>query len=362
MYLDTLTIAGYKNLEQINITLSPSLNCMVGANGSGKTNLLDAVFYLSMTKSAVTPLDLTCVNFDSEFFIVKGSYRILDNQHEQITASYDRRAGKNIMRSGKRYERLSEHIGRLPVVMVCPQDVALVAESANERRRFLNLFISQIDPTYLNLMVRYNTLLDSRNKLLKSPDKQIEVIDILSEQLAEKGDSISLLRAQLIEEFAPMVASLYAQISGRKEVVELHYCSQLTQKPMMELLKDNLSRDMIIGHTSVGVHRDDISLLMGGYPIRNNGSQGQQKSLLIALKLAQAQIIAQRLGRKAILLLDDVFDKLDMSRVENLVEVVATEQFGQIFITDSNKVRLETIVRRFADHYKMFEIEAGGVR
>lgn len=362
MYLTSLSVVGFKNLTEVELTLAPSLNCMVGANGSGKTNLLDAIHYLSLTKSAITTPDTACVNHDGDFFIIKGSYATGDDRHEQITATYKRQSGKKMMRSGKEYERMSEHIGLFPAVMICPQDVALVADASDERRRFVNSFLSQINTEYLSLVVRYNALLASRNKLLKSPHGQGEIIDIISGQIGAIGDRVFRLRDEFIKEFAPVVSHYYKAISGDSEPVEVSYKSRLAEGAMETLLRANLGRDIALGHTSIGIHRDDLSLTMNGHPIRVCGSQGQQKSLLIALKLAEAKIISERSGKQAIMLLDDVFDKLDMDRVENLVGVVSSEHFGQIFITDSNKVRLESIVEKFADDYKMFNVSQGDVK
>lgn len=362
MYLDSISIVGFKNLAQNELRFAPSLNCFVGFNGSGKTNLLDAIHFLSLTKSAVTSIDGACVNHDGEFFIIKGNFVLDADKHEQVTVSYKRNSGKKVMRSGKEYERLGEHIGMFPAVMVCPQDVALVADASDERRRFLNSFLSQINAEYLSLVVRYNALLLSRNKLLKSPDGQGEIIDIISSQIGTIGDRICGIRAEFIEQFRPIVKQYYKAISGDNEPVEISYRSQLCEGSMESLLRASLGKDIALGHTTVGIHRDDLVLTMNGHPIRVCGSQGQQKSLLIALKLAEAKVIGERVGKKAIMLLDDVFDKLDMDRVANLIEVVSSDHFGQIFITDSNKVRLEQIVEKFAEGYEIFNVCQGDIQ
>lgn len=360
MYLETLTINGYKSITEAELNFSSLLNCFVGENGSGKTNILDAIHFLSLTKSAAALPDKGCVKHGEKYFILRGSYENFSKDKSQsITASYQIGGRKKIMLSGKEYSKLSDHIGRFPLVMVSPGDVELIADAASVRRAFMNTFFSQIDSEYLALMIRYNAILAQRNIMLKDPTSDSVVLEIVSEQLSEIGQRIFSLRSAHIDELSPIVADFYNKISGKREEIAVNYISQLTEKPLSELLRENLSRDLAIGHTSAGIHRDDISLKMNDYPIRSIGSQGQQKSLLLALKLAEAKIIAQKRGVKALLLLDDVFDKLDMERVENLVKLVAGEDFGQIFITDANKVRLEGIVEKFDTNYKMFELHRG---
>lgn len=362
MYLENLSITGYKNIAFSELNLSSSLNCFVGSNGAGKTNVLDAVHYLSLTKSAFST-DPASVAHGSDFFILRGHYRSHGEELPSvITTSFKRLVGKRVMSGSKVYDRLSDHIGRFPLVMITPHDSALISESPEYRRRFLNAFLSQVDSYYLSLMMRYNSFLASRNAALKGFDGQVELIEILSEQLSEVGSKVHALRSDYIALLAPIVAKFYALISGSSESIELSYRSKLNGGSMVDLLALSLERDLVMGYTSVGIHRDDIVLTMDGYPIRTYGSQGQQKSLLLALKLAEATLIGQHCGRKCLLLLDDVFDKLDMSRVENLVALVASGDFGQIFITDSNKVRLEGIVSRFDSGARIFELDRGSIR
>ncbi len=362
MYLSNISVTNFKNIELAELSFSESLNCFVGSNGSGKTNILDAIHYLSLTKSALCT-DSGAITHNRDFFIVQGRYNSTNTQSsESITVSFKRGGGKKILRGTKEYEKLSDHIGRFPLVMIAPGDAALISDAPEYRRRFLNAFLSQIDPHYLALMMRYNAVLASRNSALKNPNGQYEIIEILSEQLAEIGTKVYNLRLGYITQLAPVVSKFYEVISGSRESIEISYKSKLEEGPMLEQLKRNLERDLVLGYTSIGVHRDDISLTMNGYAVRSVGSQGQQKSLLLALKLSEARVISEKCGRKAILLLDDVFDKLDMSRVENLVGLVSSEDFGQIFITDSNKVRLEGIAKKFDTPLKMFEVEGGEIR
>ncbi len=360
MYLESISINQFKNLELAELSFSPSLNCFVGHNGSGKTNVLDAIHFLALTKSSIAIADKACVLHEKDFFIIKGKYEAFSEDNTQnITVSYQKNKRKKVMFSGKEYEKLSDHIGRFPLVMVSPGDVALISDTAAVRRQFMNTFFSQIDAEYLSLMIKYNGILAQRNSLLKSSCGEGIVLDIVSEQLSDVGQAIFSLRAKHISQLSPIVAEFYKAISGDNETISVQYISKLHEQPLLNLLKENTRRDVALGYTSCGIHRDDISLNMNDYPIRGIGSQGQQKSLLLALKLAEAKIMAEKCGRKAILLLDDVFDKLDMARVENLVQLVAGEDFGQIFITDANKVRLEGIVERFDTNYKMFELSEG---
>ncbi len=362
MYLENLSITSYKNIESEELDFSPLLNCFVGQNGSGKTNILDAIHYLSLTKSGVRTSDKGAVRHGDSFLMLKGRYssNSCDKQHT-ISGSYTINRGKKFLQSTKEYERLSDHIGRFPAVMVSPQDVELISDTAEYRRRFINTLFSQISGEYLSSMVKYNALLANRNSLLKSTEYVEDVLEIITAQLCEVGSVIYELRREFIERLSPIVSEYYGVISGSKEQIEVIYSSELGGCTMEELMVGNGERDRYLGHTSSGVHRDDLLLTMDSYPIRGAGSQGQQKSLLLAMKLAEAKFIEQRSGKKAILLLDDVFDKLDSDRVENLVGLVAGADFGQIFITDASKVRLENIVEKFATNYKIFEVSGGSI-
>lgn len=362
MYLDHLSLLNFKNIEAAELDFSASLNCFVGSNGAGKTNILDAIHILSLTRSSMAMSDNQCVTHDESFFMIKGHYLLPDDRSELISVSYKRNGGKKVMRSAKQYERLMDHIGLLPVVMVAPSDTSLISDSGDERRRFYNTHLSQTDSQYMSCLSRYNALLAERNKLLKSSSAFQDVIDIISEQLSDLATTIYNKRKEFTEQIAPIIARYYALISSDSEQVKVEYRSSLAQGvSLYDLLQQNLVRDYALGFTSVGIHRDDVAFSISDYPVRRYGSQGQQKSLLIALRLAQAKIMHEQSGRSAILLLDDVFDKLDMSRVENLIQLVAGEDFGQIFITDSNKVRLEAIVERFASDYRLYSVSNGTI-
>lgn len=362
MVLERISILNFKNITQADLSFSANINCLLGNNGTGKTNLLDAVYYLSISKSAMNLTDGQCVTHGSDFFMVDGHYLVgEDERRENITCSFKKgSSGKVLKRNGKEYERMADHIGVLPIVMVSPADTALINESADERRRFLNGFLSQIERDYLGALVRYNHLLAERNKILKSGGGYYaDVLTIVNMQLADVAAVIFAKRKEFIDKLSPIVSGYYRAISDDREDVSITYKSDLFEAPLEELLEKSAERDRIMGHTTVGVHRDDLVMKILDYPIRKYGSQGQQKCILIAMKLAQFEIIKQVTGLRAIMLLDDVFDKLDFLRVERLMEIVSGDHFGQIFLTDSNKVRIENIIRQINTNHRIFTVEAG---
>lgn len=302
MYLQRLSLIDFKNVGEAQIELSPQINCMVGDNGTGKTNLLDAVHYLSMCKSAFGLSDTQCVRHGSEAFLVDGRYgEPATDRTERIVCSFKKGGQKKLCRNGKEYEKLSDHIGLIPLVLVTPSDTALINESGEERRKYLNSFISQLDREYLSALVRYNRLLAERNKLLKrqqSPGFE-ELIEVFDAQLCPLAATLWQKRKELVSELAPVVAGYYAALSGDRERVGLGYRSELNERPMDRILRETAQRDRINQFTSGGVHRDDMLMSIGDYPLRKYGSQGQQKSFLVALKLAQYDIVAARCGSRA---------------------------------------------------------------
>lgn len=361
MYLKKLVLINFKNIAQAEITLSERLNCFVGDNGAGKTNVLDAVYYLSMSKSALTMTDGQSVRHGEDFFVVEGTYAGDSGLSDTVNCSFLRRSGKVLKLNGKEYDRMADHVGRFPVVMVSPQDSVLITDAAEERRRYLNAFLSQLDRDYLASLMRYNAVLAERNRFLKSSSDE-QMLQIYDMQLADHAARIYERRRDIIERMRPLVAEFYQQLSGDREQVEIEYRSELASASMGELLLASRERDIVNGFTTSGVHRDDMSLRIGGYPLRKYGSQGQQKSFLMSLKLAQYRILAEVCGERPLLLLDDLFDKLDTSRVENLLTLVAGDGFGQIFITDCNRSRLETILSRAGEKYALFTVEGGDIR
>lgn len=361
MYLKKLVLINFKNITQAEITLSERLNCFVGDNGAGKTNVLDAVYYLSMSKSALTMTDGQSVRHGEDFFVVEGTYVGDSGSNDTVNCSFLRRSGKVLKLNGKEYDRMADHVGRFPVVMVSPQDSVLITDAAEERRRYLNAFLSQLDRDYLASLMRYNAVLAERNRFLKSSSDE-QMLQIYDMQLADHAARIYERRRDIIDRMRPLVAEFYRQLSGDREQVEIEYRSELASASMGELLLASRERDIVNGFTTSGVHRDDMSLRIGGYPLRKYGSQGQQKSFLMSLKLAQYCILTEVCGERPLLLLDDLFDKLDTSRVENLLSLVAGDGFGQIFITDCNRSRLETILSRAGEKYALFMVEGGDIR
>lgn len=361
MYLKKLVLINFKNIAQAEITLSERLNCFVGDNGAGKTNVLDAVYYLSMSKSALTMTDGQSVRHGEDFFVVEGTYAGDSGLSDTVNCSFLRRSGKVLKLNGKEYDRMADHVGRFPVVMVSPQDSVLITDAAEERRRYLNAFLSQLDRDYLASLMRYNAVLAERNRFLKSSSDE-QMLQIYDMQLADHAARIYERRRDIIERMRPLVAEFYRQLSGDREQVEIEYRSELASASMGELLLASRERDIVNGFTTSGVHRDDMSLRIGGYPLRKYGSQGQQKSFLMSLKLAQYRILTEVCGERPLLLLDDLFDKLDTSRVENLLSLVAGDGFGQIFITDCNRSRLETILSHAGEKYALFMVEGGDIR
>ena len=360
MRLKKLTLVNFKNIAQEELRLSPEVNCFVGDNGAGKTNIIDAVYYLSMCKSSLRMSDGQSIRHGEEFFMVEGQYLSDSERTETITCAFSRRSGKVLKRNSKDYERLSDHVGLIPAVIISPQDTALISDSAEERRRYLNAFISQLERAYLNAVMRYNTVLLERNKLLKThPDESI--LQIYDQQLIEHGRLIHESRKTYVERLCPLVESYYRALSNDREQVEITYKSELNERDFETVLQIARQKDIICEFTTAGVHRDDLVLRIGGYPLRKYGSQGQQKSFLIALKLAQYAIVAQERGEKPILLLDDLFERLDASRVEQLIRLVRDDRFGQIFISDCNPTRLKSILDKTGVEYALFTVEGGAV-
>lgn len=360
MRLKKLSLLHFKNIVRQELEFCRGVNCLVGDNGAGKTNVMDAIYYLSMCKSSLPMTDTQSIRHGEEGFLVEGQYVSDEEKNERIVCSFTRKGGKVLKRNGKEYERLADHVGLVPAVIVSPADNALISDAAEERRRYLNACISQLDRPYLANVMRYNAVLAERNRLLKmQPDETM--LAIYDDQLTDYGTKIHAARQAFAERLQPVVAEYYRILSGDREEVELHYKSELGERPFDEILRAARQKDLVNEYTTSGIHRDDLTLRIGGYPLRKYGSQGQQKSFLIALKLAQYAVVAEACGEKPILLLDDLFDKLDAGRVEQLIRLVSDEAFGQIFITDCNPTRLKSILDEAGGEYALFTVANGEI-
>ena len=362
MILKRISILNYKNLEQVELSFSPKLNCFFGQNGMGKTNLLDAVYFLSFCKSAGNPIDSQNICHDADFFVIQGFYEAADGTPEEIYCGMKRRQKKQFKRNKKEYTRLSDHIGFLPLVMVSPADSELIAGGSDERRRFMDVVISQYDKEYLDALIRYNKALVQRNTLLKSEQPvEEELFLVWEEMMAQAGEVVFRKREAFIREFIPIFQSFYSFISQDREKVGLSYDSHARDASLLEVLKESRARDQILGYSLRGVHKDELNMLLGDFPIKREGSQGQNKTYLVALKLAQFDFLKRTGTTVPLLLLDDIFDKLDASRVEQIIKLVAGNSFGQIFITDTNREHLDRILHKVGSDYKMFRVEQGTV-
>ena len=362
MILKRISILNYKNLEQVELSFSPKLNCFFGQNGMGKTNLLDAVYFLSFCKSAGNPIDSQNICHDADFFVIQGFYEAADGTPEEIYCGMKRRQKKQFKRNKKEYTRLSDHIGFLPLVMVSPADSELIAGGSDERRRFMDVVISQYDKAYLDALIRYNKALVQRNTLLKSEQPvEEELFLVWEEMMAQAGEVVFRKREAFIREFIPIFQSFYSFISQDREKVGLSYDSHARDASLLEVLKESRARDQIMGYSLRGVHKDELNMLLGDFPIKREGSQGQNKTYLVALKLAQFDFLKRTGTTVPLLLLDDIFDKLDASRVEQIIKLVAGDSFGQIFITDTNREHLDRILHKVGSDYKMFRVEQGTV-
>ncbi len=360
MHLTTLSLLNYKNFEAINFELDHKINCFVGNNGVGKTNVLDAIYHLSFGKSYFNPITTQNINHNADFFVIDGSYS-KESKTERVIVSAKRGQKKIIKRNGKEYEKFADHVGFLPLVIISPADRDLITEGSDTRRKFMDGVISQGDQKYLTTLIAYNKVLSQRNALLKyfaaNNTSSKDTLDIYNSQLDELGTSIYKKRKEFIETFIPIFNKRHQSITHGKETVHLVYKSQLEEEDLLQLLQSNYPKDKALQYTSVGIHKDDLNFEIDGHPIKKFGSQGQQKSYLIALKLAQFDFLKAQSKVNPILLLDDIFDKLDESRVEQIITLVERENFGQLFISDTHPDRTETIVKKVHQTYKMFRLD-----
>ena len=357
--LEKIVISDFRNIQLQELEFSPNINCISGNNGEGKTNLLDAVYYLSMTKSAFATSDRFNFRHGTEEFSLAGTYRMDNGLSSRFSMKMTSKGEKKVRRDDKPYSRVSEHIGVLPVVMVSPSDISMVSESGEERRRFMNAVLSQMDQSYMSSLQQYNRLLMQRNKLLKDQVADQGLLEVIDMRMSTLAEPVFQARRKFVEDLRPIVSEYYKAVSGDSEQVDIEYDSELFKASLDLILASTFDRDRALRYTSSGLQRDDLKFMMNGHPIRRYGSQGQQKSFLVALKFAQYEIMKRSYGFAPILLLDDVFDKLDMGRIANLLQMVSGQDFGQIFITDSNKVRMSGIVDRLTSDRAYFETVAG---
>lgn len=357
-FLKKILISNFRNIEFQELSFSPNINCISGNNGEGKTNLIDAVYYLSMTKSAFSA-DKYVLRFGTDSLAISGIYEMQEGLESRFSIQLTEQGEKKIKRDEKNYLKISSHIGVLPVVIVSPADISLVSESGEERRKFVNSVLSQMDAEYLAQLQQYNRLLTQRNKMLKENSFDEILLSVFDEKMEIAADYIFKARKQFVEDLYPIVSDYYKKLSGGSETVSIEYRSDLEKGNLKDLLLENRDKDRFLKYTSVGIQRDDFVFTMDGHRIRMCGSQGQQKSFLVSLKFAQYEIMKKNYGYAPIMLLDDVFDKLDMNRISNLISMVAGNEFGQIFITDSNKVRMSGIVDAITEDRTYFECSEG---
>lgn len=361
MILKQLSILNYKNIPEANFDFSPHINCFIGMNGEGKTNILDAIYFLSFTKSATNSIDAHNIRHDQDLLMIQGKYEI-DGTEENISCGIKRGVKKVFKRGGKAYKRMSEHIGLLPLILVSPNDHVLIIGGSDERRKFMDMCISQYDRDYMNALMTYSKALQQRNMMLKNEDSDIDIdmISTYEEVMAETGEQIYMQRQKFVEELIPVFQDYYTRISGCHETVGLTYSSHCQRGPLLETIQCSRNRDIAVGHSLHGIHRDELEMTIDGYSLRNEGSQGQAKTFLISFKLAQFHFL-KRTGSHTtpILLLDDIFDKLDSSRVEQIIQLANDDAFGQIFITDTNRENLDRILANSQDDYKLFTVKGG---
>ncbi len=364
MWLEKISLLNFKNYASLDLTFSEQINCLVGENGNGKTNLLDAVYYLSLTKSAFSTTEAQNMCHQEAFFLVKG---LLHKEEDTYQVQFSIKNGqkKDARNNGVPYERISEHIGMFPVVLITPDDTDIIKGSGEIRRKFFDGLISQIDAVYLDNLMRYNHVLRQRNSLLRqlaeNPRYDRDLLDSYSEQLLDYGASIYAYRKAFVSSFFPVFTAHYDNISGQKETVQIRYQSDFASESYRQNFYQATQRDIASQRTTRGIHKDDFEFEINTFPVKKYGSQGQQKSFVIALKLAQFDVIKNEKGVKPILLLDDIFDKLDDFRIAKLVAMVAQHSFGQLFVTDARPERTQAIFQQIDAERKVFTIGQGAV-
>lgn len=377
MYLQKISLTHFKSYEYENFEFSERVNCIVGENGTGKTNLLDAIYFLALTKSSVSNQDALSINHEMDYMMVEGAFershelrvvigeleksQIINHKSQIITISLQRGQKKAVLRDKKAYERISEHIGKFPVVMLSPNDTDVIRDGSEERRKFFDGVMAQLDAEYLENLLQYNRLLLQRNSLLKQfADRNYTddlLLDVYSDPLIEVGLKLYQTRNQFISEFLPIFKKHYATLSDAREEVEMIYESEVGADNFAQVFRRNRQRDLAAQRTTIGVHKDDFIFEINGFTLRKFGSQGQQKSFVIALKLAQFEMLSQQKGFPPILLLDDIFDKLDDRRIQQLIKMMVDGTFSQVFITDARPERTHQLLDNLGVEVKYFEIK-----
>ena len=364
MILNKLSVVNFKNIRTASLDFSPKLNCLIDSNGMGKTNILDAVYYLSFCRSAFNPVDSQVITHGEEFMVLEGNYSSDNGDIENIYCGMKKGNRKHFKRNKKEYKRLSQHIGLIPIIFISPADSTLIDGSSEERRRLMDMVIAQYDNAYMDHLSAYNKALQQRNALLKMEEEpDITLMEIWENQMAEAGEAVYRKRDAFIKELVPVFQNIYSSIAGIQEEVSLKYVSHCQRGPLLEIIQRDRFKDRAVGYSLHGIHRDDLEMLLGGFQMRREGSQGQTKTFSLALKLAQFNFLCRtNSATTPILLLDDIFDKLDVQRVKKIVQLVADDHYGQIFITDTNREHLDNILMHTALDYKIFEVIDGDIR
>ncbi len=364
MILKNISIINFKNIAEATVSLSEKTNCLIGQNGMGKTNFLDAIHFLSFCRSAGNPIDSQLIRHGTDFFMLDGDFHTETGGQENIYCGMKRGQKKHFKRNKKEYKRLSEHIGLIPLVMVSPSDTVVIDGGSEERRRLVDMVVSQYDSAYINALASYNKALQQRNAMLKleqEPDSSL--LEILEMQMAQYGETVYKARDAFVAEFIPVFQNFYSRICNSAENVGVEYVSHCQRGPLFDVIKRDRAKDRVVGYSLHGIHRDDLLFTLDGYPMKKEGSQGQSKSFAIALKLAQFGFLKRTNSRTTpILLLDDIFDKLDAKRVEQIVGIVSGDEFGQIFITDTNREHLDKILHNTSSDYSIFEVSDGELK
>lgn len=372
MILNNISIVNYRNIKAATLDFSPKMNCFIGHNGAGKTNVLDAIYYLSFCRSAQNPIDSQVITHGEDFFVIDGSFdsemdAVADCTDEaapvKIYVGMKRGTKKHFKRNKKEYKRLSDHIGLIPLVMVSPADTLLIDGGSEERRRLMDMVISQYDHSYLDALNGYNRALQQRNTLLKMDEEpEAELLDLWEEQMAANGETIFAKRTDFVHRLTPLFMHFYQTVAGNGEKVGVSYVSHGQRGPLLDVIRRDRFKDRAVGYSLHGVHRDDLVFTLNGEPLKREGSQGQHKTFVISLKLAQFDFLKRVSSHTTpLLLLDDIFDKLDAQRVAQIVKLVSGDNFGQIFITDTNREHLDNILKAYAYNYRMFKVSGGEV-